>query len=87
MATDESLNPSMAKLWGDYEAVCTFCGWLKKFIFSNGMKLQVGDPLPTGGEIDFETCRRCKRQVMKVTKIPELPKPAGPQGFWKVPTE
>jgi hypothetical protein len=87
MALDPNLIPSAALFIGDYEATCTFDGSLKKFKFSQAMRLQVGDPLPRGDDPNFDTCNRCKRKTYRVSKVPARPAPAPPRGFWKVPTE
>ena len=86
--TDPSTVPSYAQLWGTFTATCSYpgCNWTKKFQFSNGMKLEVGDPLPSGGEPNFDTCMRCKHKMMKVTKVPEVRTQTQPNGFWKIPT-
>jgi hypothetical protein len=86
---DPKLIPSGMRMWGLFKAKCDTpdCGWEKQFAFSNGMGLQVGDPLPSGGEMDFDTCMKCKRKSLKISHVPDKPRPPGPTGFWKVPTE
>jgi hypothetical protein len=89
MPIDPSLIPSATRIWDYLYAACDQpdCGWTKKFLFSNGMKLKPGDPLPSGEDPDFDTCMKCKRKSLKVTQVPEYPTVSQRTGFWKVPTE
>lgn len=86
---DPATIPSAARLWGTITAACSYpgCGWKKKFQFSNGMKLQPGDPLPSGEDPEFDTCMKCKRKSLIVTSVPSEVTVNQPTGFWKVPTE
>lgn len=86
---DPTVIPSAARMWGLFKAKCSEpdCEWEKQFAFSNGMGLQIGDPLPSGDDPNFDTCMKCKRKSLKVSHVPSRPPPPGPVGFWKVPTE
>ena len=76
-------------IWGTITAACQTpdCGWTKRFQFSNGMRLNVGDPLPSGEDPTFNICMKCKCKNLKVTKVPEEPVTVARTGFWKVPIE
>ena len=86
---DPNLAPSYAQLWGTFTAACSHpgCDWTKTFQFSNGMRLEVGDPLPSGEDPNFDTCMKCKHKTLKVTTVPSTRTQTQPTGFWKVPTE
>lgn len=84
---DPSYVPSDALLFEYYEATSAFCGWIKRFPFVNGMKLEVGDAVPSGEDPNFNVCTRCKRQDLTITKVPVRMPPPPPVGFWKIPTE
>lgn len=87
---DLSLIPGAA-MWGIFTAECqtTGCGGQKRFYFCNGMKLKVGDPLPSGSEDpNFDKCVRCKCKSLIVSKVPDELIPVPPRtGFWKIPNE
>lgn len=86
---DPTRIPSYSQLWGTFTAACGYpgCNWTKKFQFSNGMKLEVGDTLPSGEDPNFDTCMKCKRKMLKVTSVPVQTSQTQSVGFWKVPTE
>lgn len=89
---DPNYVPSDTYLYGCYEATCHDAShasqpWVKRFSFVNGMKLDIGDPLPSGEDPNFDTCGRCKKKTLVISKVPDsLPAPQ-PEGFWRIPTE
>lgn len=83
---DKRIPTATSELWDIIVAVCGTCGLEKHVPFVNAMKLEVGDLLPSGEDLNFNTCMRCKTKNFRVTQVPDPPAPTPPRGFWKIPT-